>query len=617
MNPLSKLAIGLTSLTVVTLGALTLPTLAQSGQPEGEAGKPALAVLEGGPTGQGFDCQGLAVVCQDKIAFGISTPDALSLGKKYTTLESKVGGKSTLVSTYQDFTEPFYVDKMNKVAANNKATLLTWEPLLSTNPTRNAFPLEKIAEGHFDSYINARAKEAKKVKGEFIIRFGHEMNGFWYPWGQPRTLHPQNIASPDNTPEKYVAAYRHVVKLFRDAGVTNVAWMWGPNLVDGNPSVTLESLYPGHDYVDVVGLSGYYLKATDNFPSRYRNTLEQIEAVAPSKPLMVAEMGVTNVPNRPELLKEFVQSLTDTPRLTGFVYFSQPDSSGDFIIDSDAPAQAALSTALEEARVETPITAFALAQSPLIDGFSGTPLTGDTLKASYSWKGFAEVSTSAWWTCSQQVFDRESCTFLAYGGQHKLTLAERGKYLFNVFGTAGLDGTDEAVSLPVGPVRQNPPAVSVSSIDMLASAVRINLPAAPAGLTNWIITHNGETKYMPTTTREIYLNSLVQGSKQKLEVSVCDCPQRGPVASYEFTVMTRPADFTVQANGVLRLPEPLPGQTGWVVKVGSLAHEIDLNSSTFSLPGLAVGSNRIHLARVSQDALTSFTEKGFNYNPTH
>ena len=74
-----------------------------------------------------------------------------------------------------------------------------------------------------------------------MIRFGHEMNGDWYGWsGQPAA---------------YVAAWRHVVSVFRGEGAANVKWVWSPNVDNGD--YPFARYFPGDSWVDYVALDGY------------------------------------------------------------------------------------------------------------------------------------------------------------------------------------------------------------------------------------------------------------------------------------------------------------------------------------------------------------------------
>ncbi|SDF08874.1 Glycosyl hydrolase family 26 [Blastococcus aurantiacus] len=64
-----------------------------------------------------------------------------------------------------------------------------------------------------------------------IVRFAHEMNGAWYPWGQQ--------------PEAYVAAFRRLADAVH-AGAPGSAMMWAPHYGGGYP-------YAGQQYAAVAG----------------------------------------------------------------------------------------------------------------------------------------------------------------------------------------------------------------------------------------------------------------------------------------------------------------------------------------------------------------------------
>ena len=53
-----------------------------------------------------------------------------------------------------------------------------------------------------------------------ILSFGHEMNGYWYTWGNTHT-----------SPADFVDAWRHIVTLFRAEGAENVTWLWTINAI--------------------------------------------------------------------------------------------------------------------------------------------------------------------------------------------------------------------------------------------------------------------------------------------------------------------------------------------------------------------------------------------------
>ena len=84
-----------------------------------------------------------------------------------------------------------------------------------------AYRLAAIIDGTYDAYIRSWATGMAALPYPVVIRFAHEMNGFWYPWCEQ---------SNGNRPGDYVAAWRHVHDLFADAGAHNVTWLWSPNV---------------------------------------------------------------------------------------------------------------------------------------------------------------------------------------------------------------------------------------------------------------------------------------------------------------------------------------------------------------------------------------------------
>lgn len=88
-----------------------------------------------------------------------------------------------------------------------------------------------------------------------IIRWGHEMNGNWYPWGDQAAL--------------FVRVWKEFVDLMRPETRKAVIMEWAPNAVpdcEWRPATYDPYLpfYPGDDYVDVVGMSIYFYGTEDH-----------------------------------------------------------------------------------------------------------------------------------------------------------------------------------------------------------------------------------------------------------------------------------------------------------------------------------------------------------------
>ncbi|WP_433220934.1 glycoside hydrolase family 26 protein [Dactylosporangium sp. CS-047395] len=174
----------------------------------------------------------------------------------------------------------------------------TWEPwdtaLGATDPAQ--IHLQDIIDGTWDAYIKARAREFAAVGRPILVRWGHEFNGNWYPWG---------IANNNNDPSLYVRAYRHVHRLVTAAGARNVQWAWAFNNGSSpdEPYNDPAAAYPGDAYVDWVGIDGYnwgfgpsWDPAGDHwtsFEATFATAYAKARAVAPHRPVMLGEFAST------------------------------------------------------------------------------------------------------------------------------------------------------------------------------------------------------------------------------------------------------------------------------------------------------------------------------------
>ncbi|SCG76864.1 Glycosyl hydrolase family 26 [Micromonospora inositola] len=196
------------------------------------------------------------------------------------------------------------------------------------------YRLSRITGGDFDPYLRSWAEGIKSLGYPVAIRLAHEMNGDWYPWSE---------ASNANRPGEYVRAWRHVHDLFRAAGATNVSWVWSPNARWDDSTPKLSRLYPGDDYVDWVGLSGYYGIGvyTDyrSFDEIFGPTIAEIRTFS-RKPLVITETGASDANGRKaEWIRETFQSLPTNKDIIGLIWF-EVDKERDWrIVSSPAVAK--------------------------------------------------------------------------------------------------------------------------------------------------------------------------------------------------------------------------------------------------------------------------------------
>src|SRR5688500_15961677 len=110
----------------------------------------------------------------------------------------------------------------NKIRARGSVPIIWWQPVVPGDEGDTLFSNQKIVAGNFDVYIRQWAKDAKTHGGPVIVRFAHEMDGDWFPWGTGRA---------GNTAANFIAAWRHIWNIFRGPngeGATNVRFLWSP-----------------------------------------------------------------------------------------------------------------------------------------------------------------------------------------------------------------------------------------------------------------------------------------------------------------------------------------------------------------------------------------------------
>ena len=170
-----------------------------------------------------------------------------------------------------------------------------------------------IAQGAYDAYLKAYATEVASYGARsgqaVIIGFGHEMNGYWYPWGRGHVR-----------PAVFVAAWRHIVTVFRQQGADNVTWLWTVNIIDparGIPSPA--AWWPGDSYVTWVGIDGYYLKPSWTFASLFGPTIKAIRALTLA-PILISETGAAPATGQPAKITDLFAG-TRSYGLLGFVWF--------------------------------------------------------------------------------------------------------------------------------------------------------------------------------------------------------------------------------------------------------------------------------------------------------
>ena len=153
------------------------------------------------------------------------------------------------------------------------------------------------------------------------------MNGSWSTWGYTHT-----------SPPTFVAAWRHIVTLFRELGAGNVTWLWTVNIVNDTRHGRIPPpapWWPGSSYVTWVGIDGYYLKPYWQFAPLFGPTIARVHALT-RDPILIAETGATPAADQPAKIADVFAGIR-AYGLLGFVWFDSANSSHqDFRINSPA-----------------------------------------------------------------------------------------------------------------------------------------------------------------------------------------------------------------------------------------------------------------------------------------
>lgn len=203
------------------------------------------------------------------------------------------------------------------------------------------FTLEAIRTGRFDDDLKAWAREARTFGTPLIVEWGTECNGKWFPWngewhGGKET---KGFGDPEKAdgPERFVAAFRHIVETMRGEGASNLTWVFHPNAQDDPEDEwnRFENYWPGADVVDWIAVSVYGAKTPDDDDSEAASFRKQMDrvyprlvALDPAKPIIVAEFGATaghEKVSAEEWGEKALKCILDRrwPRVTGFSWWNE------------------------------------------------------------------------------------------------------------------------------------------------------------------------------------------------------------------------------------------------------------------------------------------------------
>jgi hypothetical protein len=226
---------------------------------------------------------------------------------------------ASVVMWYSDWANVRRPDltQLRAIARRGSLPEITWEPWNHAwdSAVQPTYRLRRIIDGRHDALIRRWARDLAAYGGPVRLRFAHEMNGNWYPWSE---------AANRNHPGDFAKAWRRVWRIFKHEEASNVEWVWSP------VALRVKKIeYPGHAYVDRVGLSGFVggvqlaHRPWRSFEKVFGRALDQLARLAPGKPVEISEVGAAERGgDKPAWIRGMFRALARRKGIDTLVWFN-------------------------------------------------------------------------------------------------------------------------------------------------------------------------------------------------------------------------------------------------------------------------------------------------------
>lgn len=195
---------------------------------------------------------------------------------------------------------------------------------------------QEVADGVIDTDIRNWANIFRDwtqggTKRAFIAPM-QEMNGYWVTY--------------KDDPYNYKRAFIRIRQIFDEQGVPSesVSWVFAPNGWNdpAKPENVFENFYPGNSVVDVIGFSSFNFGScwsyttSEPYEQLYKPYLDRMAAMAPGKPIFVAEIGsVAYGLDRAAWLSDTLTKIGAYPGVRAILYFNLTEAT--YNIDPNNP----------------------------------------------------------------------------------------------------------------------------------------------------------------------------------------------------------------------------------------------------------------------------------------
>ncbi len=245
---------------------------------------------------------------------GTTTDRSASALQQLVSLEQATGVSPAILSVYTSFAAPAPVALLREISQRGAIPLVSWA----------CAPTAAVAAGYDDAVISNFASQLRQFGRAVFVRWFWEMN--------LRTA-SSSRCNAGGGPDTFVAAWKRVWNLFKQAGASNVALVWCPG-VNGDPS-GMAPYFPGSAYVDWIGADGYDRRhlGTAGFSEVFAAWYREFQGY--DKPMMVAETGAMTVDQAAYLAGIGTSLPAAFPLVAAVVYFDARGPDGSWVLSAD------------------------------------------------------------------------------------------------------------------------------------------------------------------------------------------------------------------------------------------------------------------------------------------
>ncbi len=238
---------------------------------------------------------------------GVTESDEVGSYKPISTFAASIGRQPNLDLYYSAWGDPFETGLADRARAHGATPFVQIDPDPGTR-------MSSVTAGRYDKYLRAFATQVRDWRYPVVVGFAPEMNGDWDTWGWRHTQ-----------PKTWVAAWRHVVTIFRQAKATNVTWIWTLN-AGSKGTGPIEDWWPGASYVNWVGIDGYYFYSASTFATTFTPTISTVRALT-SKPILLSETAIGQDAGQARKMPDLFAGMR-AARVLGFVWFDKNQDQG-------------------------------------------------------------------------------------------------------------------------------------------------------------------------------------------------------------------------------------------------------------------------------------------------